>query len=79
MVTISLFATIFSDQMYTKVAAQKLEWDLQAAERYSYGLGVKLVRGAYMVQERKASYSISNLITAENFFNLNMKKINPSE
>ncbi|KAG2171523.1 hypothetical protein INT43_008249 [Umbelopsis isabellina] len=34
--------------MYTKVATQKLELDLQAAERHGYGLGVKLVRGAYM-------------------------------
>jgi hypothetical protein len=59
--------------MYTKVAAQKLEWDLLAAERYGYGLGVKLVRGAYMVQERKASSGLSNLISAENSLNLNMK------
>lgn len=61
--------------MYTKMAAQKLELDLQAAERHDYGLGVKLVRGAYMVQERKASYNVSYLIFAENFtFDLNMKK-----
>jgi hypothetical protein len=32
-----------------------------------------LVRGAYMVQERKASSGLSNLISAENSLNLNMK------
>jgi hypothetical protein len=29
-----------------------------ASERYKYGLGVKLVRGAYMVKERTVSNTI---------------------
>ncbi|KAI9284320.1 FAD-linked oxidoreductase-like protein [Umbelopsis sp. AD052] len=45
--------TVFNTyQMYTKTALPKLKLDLLAAERYKYGLGVKLVRGAYMVKER---------------------------
>ncbi|GAB5586383.1 proline dehydrogenase [Umbelopsis nana] len=40
-------------QMYTKSALHKLSVDMEVAERYKYGLGVKLVRGAYMVLERK--------------------------
>lgn len=44
--------------MYTKTALPKLKLDLVAAERYKYGLGVKLVRGAYMVKERAVSYTM---------------------
>src|SRR5690606_9465126 len=40
-------------QMYLKAALGKLKLDFERAQREGYTLGVKLVRGAYMVSERK--------------------------
>lgn len=41
------------DQMYTKNAQAKLERDVARAQRENFGFAAKLVRGAYMVMERK--------------------------
>jgi hypothetical protein len=41
--------------MYAKSALHRLTVDMEVAERYKYGHGVKMVRGAYMVMERKVS------------------------
>ncbi|KAI7854732.1 FAD-linked oxidoreductase-like protein [Circinella umbellata] len=40
-------------QMYTKAAQKKLERDVERAKRENFGFAAKLVRGAYMVMERK--------------------------
>ncbi|KAI8973583.1 FAD-linked oxidoreductase-like protein [Mycotypha africana] len=40
-------------QMYTKAAQKKLERDVEIAERGNFAFAAKLVRGAYMVTERK--------------------------
>ncbi|CAO3680544.1 unnamed protein product [Umbelopsis vinacea] len=45
-------------QMYTKSALHRLTVDIEVAERYNYGHGVKMVRGAYMVMERKRAAEI---------------------
>lgn len=39
--------------MYTKTAQCKLERDVERARRENFGFAVKLVRGAYIVIERK--------------------------
>lgn len=39
---------------------------MEVAERYKYGLGVKLVRGAYMVLERKVSDPLFSLMEMPN-------------
>ncbi|KAI8141851.1 FAD-linked oxidoreductase-like protein [Fennellomyces sp. T-0311] len=40
-------------QMYTKAAQKKLERDVERSKRENFGFAAKLVRGAYMVMERK--------------------------
>ncbi|KAI9275003.1 FAD-linked oxidoreductase-like protein [Helicostylum pulchrum] len=40
-------------QMYTKAAQKKLERDVDRANRNNFSFAAKLVRGAYMVSERK--------------------------
>ncbi|ORY93622.1 FAD-linked oxidoreductase-like protein [Syncephalastrum racemosum] len=40
-------------QMYTKAAQRKLERDVERARRQNFAFAAKLVRGAYMVMERK--------------------------
>ncbi|KAI9313346.1 FAD-linked oxidoreductase-like protein [Dichotomocladium elegans] len=40
-------------QMYTKAALSKLEVDVERAHRENFAFAAKLVRGAYMVSERK--------------------------
>ncbi|KAG0170358.1 hypothetical protein DFQ28_000990 [Apophysomyces sp. BC1034] len=40
-------------QMYTKAAQSKLERDVETAKRENFAFAAKLVRGAYMVSERK--------------------------
>ncbi|KAI8384287.1 FAD-linked oxidoreductase-like protein [Radiomyces spectabilis] len=40
-------------QMYTKIAQGKLERDVELAKRDNFTFAAKLVRGAYMVSERK--------------------------
>lgn len=39
--------------MYTKVAQRKLERDVERANKGNFTFAAKLVRGAYMVSERK--------------------------
>lgn len=39
--------------MYTKTAQCKLERDVERARRENFGFAAKLVRGAYIVIERK--------------------------
>ena len=52
--------TVFNTyQMYLKSSFTKLVNDLQEAESKGYGLGVKIVRGAYMVQERKRALNLN--------------------
>ena len=41
------------DQMYTKASLSKLEIDVERAHRENFAFAAKLVRGAYMVSERK--------------------------
>jgi proline dehydrogenase len=41
------------DQMYTKAAQSKLERDVERANKGNFAFAAKLVRGAYMVSERK--------------------------
>lgn len=41
------------DQMYTKAAKRKLERDVERANKGNFAFAAKLVRGAYMVSERK--------------------------
>ncbi|KAG0169984.1 hypothetical protein DFQ28_002712 [Apophysomyces sp. BC1034] len=45
-------------QMYTKAAQGKLELDVEAAKRENFTFAAKLVRGAYMVSERKRAEEI---------------------
>jgi proline dehydrogenase len=44
---------IFIDQMYTKSAQGRLELDVELSKRENFTFAAKLVRGAYMVSERK--------------------------
>lgn len=44
-------------QCYLKDAKQRLETDVQRAERFGYHFGAKLVRGAYMESERELAES----------------------
>lgn len=39
--------------MYTKAAQRKLERDVERANKGNFAFAAKLVRGAYMVSERK--------------------------
>jgi len=41
--------------MYTKAAQKKLERDVERANKGNFAFAAKLVRGAYMVSERKVS------------------------
>lgn len=43
--------------MYTKAAQAKLERDVELARRENFAFAAKLVRGAYMVSERKVVYN----------------------
>ena len=45
----------FLDQMYTKAAQKKLERDVERAHRNNFAFAAKLVRGAYMISERKVN------------------------
>ncbi|KAI8069734.1 FAD-linked oxidoreductase-like protein [Gilbertella persicaria] len=46
-------------QMYTKAAQKKLERDFERAERGNFAFAVKLVRGAYMISERKRAEQLN--------------------
>lgn len=39
-------------QCYLRRHAKTLHWELEAARKLGYNLGVKLIRGAYMNEER---------------------------
>ncbi|KAI8086763.1 FAD-linked oxidoreductase-like protein [Halteromyces radiatus] len=45
-------------QMYTKAARAKLERDVELARRENFAFAAKLVRGAYMVSERKRAMQL---------------------
>ncbi|ORZ26170.1 FAD-linked oxidoreductase-like protein [Absidia repens] len=45
-------------QMYTKAAQAKLERDVELARRENFAFAAKLVRGAYMVSERKRALQL---------------------
>ncbi|KAI8343521.1 FAD-linked oxidoreductase-like protein [Chlamydoabsidia padenii] len=45
-------------QMYTKAAQAKLERDVELARRENFAFAAKLVRGAYMVSERKRAMQL---------------------
>lgn len=44
--------------MYTKASLSKLEIDVERAHRENFAFAAKLVRGAYMVSERKVRKKI---------------------
>ncbi len=45
-------------QCYLKDALERVEMDMKRSERYSFHLGAKLVRGAYMEHERERSKTL---------------------
>ena len=45
-------------QCYLTDSLERLQWDIQRAERFEYAFGAKLVRGAYMESERQEATSI---------------------
>lgn len=47
------FSSLCIDQMYTKSSRGRLELDVELANRENFTFAAKLVRGAYMVSERK--------------------------
>lgn len=50
---------ILIDQMYTKSARGRLELDVELSKRENFVFAAKLVRGAYMVSERKRALDMN--------------------
>ena len=56
--------------MYTKAAQKKLERDVERAKRENFGFAAKLVRGAYMVMERKVTKEKKSLLHISNRYKM---------
>lgn len=57
-----LFLLLHSlDQMYLKEGLSNLKMDVERARRGGFVLGAKLVRGAYMISERKVGRKLKGI------------------
>lgn len=53
------FAKVTIDQMYTKSSRERLELDVALSKRENFVFAAKLVRGAYMISERKRARELN--------------------